>query len=209
MGLFWRKKERQEKTVTPVLVAVIENTTESEIFQDILRVYKTTDFGKSMEFHFSCEREVVLMPGDYDRLRQVFLNIMNNAIKFSPDDGNVWVSIQVADQIVVTIRDEGIGISKEEIPFVFEKFYKSKLRQNAKGSGLGLMSAKHIVEKHDGTIQVESGLGEGTEFKIIFPFIIAFIWYLPEKQYSANYILSNFYLKHNQNKKKQQKYKKN
>lgn len=142
-----------------------------QVFQDILRVYKTTDFGKSMEFHFSCEREVVLMPGDYDRLRQVFLNIMNNAIKFSPDDGNVWVSIQVADQIVVSIRDEGIGISKEEIPFVFEKFYKSKLRQNAKGSGLGLMIAKHIVEKHDGTIQVESGLGEGTEFKIIFPFI--------------------------------------
>lgn len=142
-----------------------------QVFQDILRVYKTTDFGKSMQFYFSCEREVILMPGDYDRLRQVFLNIMNNAIKFSPEQGNVWVSIQVTDEIVVSIRDEGVGISKEEIPFIFEKFYKSKLRQNAKGSGLGLMIAKHIVEKHDGTIQVESGLGEGTEFRILFPFI--------------------------------------
>lgn len=142
-----------------------------QVFQDILRVYKTAELGKKMQFHFSCDKEVVLIPGDYDRLRQVFLNIMNNAIKFSPEQGNVWVSIQVTDEIVVSIRDEGVGISKEEIPFIFEKFYKSKLRQNAKGSGLGLMIAKHIVEKHDGTIQVESGLGEGTEFKILFPFI--------------------------------------
>ena len=69
---------------------------------------------------------------------------------------------------MISIRDEGVGIAKEEINNIFEKFYKSKLRQNATGSGLGLMIAKQIALKHNGSIQVESTLGEGTEFIFTF-----------------------------------------
>ena len=68
----------------------------------------------------------------------------------------------------MTIRDEGIGIKEEELPYIFEKFYKSKLRQNAKGSGLGLVIVKYIVEKHNGKIEVESTEGKGTTFIFVF-----------------------------------------
>ena len=68
----------------------------------------------------------------------------------------------------MSIRDEGIGIAKEELPNIFDKFYKSKLRQNAKGSGLGLVIAKYIAEKHEGVIDVKSEQGVGTEFLFYF-----------------------------------------
>ena len=75
------------------------------------------------------------------------------------------------DSRLVFLRPLGlrlIGISQEELPSIFDKFYKSKLKQNEKGSGLGLAIAKQIALKHDGTIEVNSKLGEGTEFKFYF-----------------------------------------
>ena len=79
-----------------------------------------------------------------------------------------FMSGEDGEPMTVSIRDEGIGISKEELPFIFDKFYKSKLRMNAKGTGLGLAIAKNIALKHDGEIKVESEPGKGTEF--IFSF---------------------------------------
>ena len=109
-----------------------------------------------------------MMYGDYDRLRQMFLVILDNAVKFSPEGSTIHVTFCGKDGIYVSIRDEGIGISEEELPSVFEKFYKSKLRQNAKGSGLGLAIAKQIALRHGGTIDVKSKLGIGTEFSFQF-----------------------------------------
>ena len=73
-----------------------------------------------------------------------------------------------ACKIICSIKDEGIGISEEDLPNIFDKFYKSKLRQNAKGTGLGLPIAKQIALKHGGTIDVKSKPGEGTEFIFTF-----------------------------------------
>ena len=110
-----------------------------------------------------------MMMGDYDRLRQMFLVILDNAIKFSNEGGNVYISIQsTGPRLKVSIRDEGVGIPENEMPYIFEKFYKSKLRQNAKGTGLGLMIAKYIALKHDGEIEVESQVGIGTIFNFFF-----------------------------------------
>jgi len=106
--------------------------------------------------------------GDYDRLRQMFMVIFDNAIKFSPVGSTIHVTIRKGDMLAVSIRDEGIGISDEELPNIFDKFYKSKLRQNAKGTGLGLAIAKYICLKHDGKIEVRSKVGEGTEFIFYF-----------------------------------------
>ena len=72
------------------------------------------------------------------------------------------------DTIRISIKDEGVGISKEELPYIFEKFYKSKLKQNANGTGLGLAIAKQIALKHNGQIEVISELGHGTEFIFTF-----------------------------------------
>ena len=98
----------------------------------------------------------------------MFLVILDNAVKFSNEGGIVQISISKKERLEIRIKDNGIGISPEELPFVFEKFYKSKLRQNAKGSGLGLAIAKQIALKHDGTIEVQSELGKGTEFIFTF-----------------------------------------
>ena len=106
---------------------------------------------------------------DYVRLRQMFVVIVDNAIKFSKDGSSIYINIEETDNIRVSIRDEGVGITEEELPYIFEKFYKSKLRQNAKGSGLGLAIARQICLKHDGTIQVESTVGAGTTFTFTFP----------------------------------------
>ena len=72
------------------------------------------------------------------------------------------------NNLLISIKDDGVGIADTELPHIFEKFYKSKLRQNAKGSGLGLAIARQIALKHNGSITVESEKGKGTEFKFEF-----------------------------------------
>ena len=139
-----------------------------EIFDEIYRSASVIAKEKKVKIHFQCDDDCLMMMGDYDRLRQMFLVIVDNAVKFSELEGNVYINIDSKDKIVIKIKDEGVGISKEEMPFIFQKFYKSKLRQNAKGSGLGLMIARHIAEKHNGSISVESEVGVGTEFRFVF-----------------------------------------
>lgn len=156
------------KMQNPHFVVEKEPVNLAQIFYDILRGYKAIAEKKQIQLLFSCQEEIVMMLGDYDRLRQLFTNIIDNAIKFSREGGRVWITITKKDKIEVSIRDEGVGISEEELPNIFDKFYKSKLRQNAKGSGLGLVIAKSIVKKHEGTIEVDSKPGEGTEFRFYF-----------------------------------------
>ena len=139
-----------------------------QIFQDVLRSYKGILEQRQMKVHFDYQDEVMLILGDYDRLRQLFLNIINNAMKFSEDGSNIWITVQRQEQLIVSICDEGVGIEEDELPNIFDKFYKSKLRQNAKGSGLGLVIAKYIVEKHGGRIEAQSEVGKGTTFSIAF-----------------------------------------
>lgn len=139
-----------------------------QVFQDVLRSYKGILEQRQMKVHFDYQDEVMLLLGDYDRLRQLFINIINNAMKFSEDGSNIWITVQREEQLIVSIRDEGVGIAEEELPNIFDKFYRSKLRQNAKGSGLGLVIAKYIVEKHGGRIVAQSEVGKGTTFTIAF-----------------------------------------
>ena len=139
-----------------------------QVFDDLLKSAKMLCTQKQIWLDYQKDTDCILMMGDYDRLRQMFIVIMDNAVKFSPEESTIHITISTKENIVVSIRDEGIGISKEEINNIFEKFYKSKLRQNATGSGLGLMIAKQIAMKHNGTIQVESTVGEGTEFIFTF-----------------------------------------
>lgn len=140
-----------------------------QVFDDLKKSARMIAKEKDIHIDVQSELPVIMMLGDYDRLRQMFLVILDNAVKFSPEHSTVFIRLSSGDQIEVSIRDEGIGISEEEQEFIFEKFYKSKLRQNAKGSGLGLAIAKQIAIKHGGTIEIESEVGKGTEITFIFP----------------------------------------
>ncbi|SNX52775.1 two-component system histidine kinase PnpS [Thermoanaerobacterium sp. RBIITD] len=107
-----------------------------------------------------------------DRLRQMIINLIDNGIKYTQEGGYVKVStIDSYDEIIITVEDSGIGISKENIPRLFERFYRIDKGRSRKlgGTGLGLAIVKHIVESMKGNITVESEVGRGTKFTINLP----------------------------------------
>lgn len=109
---------------------------------------------------------------DRQRLGQILMNLLSNALKFTPTGGDVSVDLlQEKGSFVITITDTGIGIPSEELPYVFERFYrvdKSRDRKSG-GSGIGLTIVKRLVEAHDGTIQLKSTPGAGTIVEILLP----------------------------------------
>ncbi len=120
------------------------------------------------------EIDQVLVCGDQDRLKQVLVNLVGNAINYTPSGGVVTLRLgKVEDQAKLTIQDTGPGIPSEDLPHVFERFYraeKSRTRsRDGKGFGLGLSIAYWIVRNHGGIIEVESTLGEGSNFSVWLP----------------------------------------
>lgn len=114
----------------------------------------------------------VQLDGDKVRLHQALLNIMENAVKYTPDGGRVEVTMSAdAQQATVQVSDSGPGIDAEHLPFIFDRFYRvDKARsQRIRGTGLGLAIAKWVVDAHDGGIAVTSELGKGTTFTVVLP----------------------------------------
>lgn len=110
---------------------------------------------------------------DTDKMTQVVDNILNNAIKYSPDGGQITVSMKTTDsQLIVSISDQGLGIPKKDLPLIFDRFYRvDKARSRAQGgSGLGLSIAKEIVKQHNGFIWAKSEYGKGSTFTIVLPY---------------------------------------
>ncbi len=119
------------------------------------------------------EIDQILILGDRDRLKQVLINLISNAIQYTPAGGDVSLSLaKVNKKAHITLSDTGPGIPAEDLPHIFERFYrteKSRTRSKASGFGLGLSIAYWIVHNHNGKIDVESKEGEGTTFKILLP----------------------------------------
>jgi two-component system phosphate regulon sensor histidine kinase PhoR len=109
--------------------------------------------------------------GDEARLGQVFLNLVHNAVKFSPNGGRVTISVvDAGDEIVASVRDQGLGIPRSAISRIFERFYKvDRARVRGGGTGLGLSIARHVVDQHGGRIWVESEEGRGSTFSFALP----------------------------------------
>lgn len=107
---------------------------------------------------------------DIKRLEQVLLNLVHNAIKFTPPDGTIAISVgRQRGNIVVQVQDTGVGIAEDELSRLFERFYKSDKARRSEGTGLGLAIAKHIVQLHGGEMSVESELGQGSTFTFTIP----------------------------------------
>lgn len=110
---------------------------------------------------------------DTDKMTQVIDNILNNAIKYSPDGGKITVSMKTTDdQMILSISDQGLGIPKEDLPKIFDRFYRvDKARSRAQGgTGLGLAIAKEIIKQHNGFIWAKSEYGKGSTFTIVLPY---------------------------------------
>ena len=128
---------------------------------------------QGVTLHVDVPSAVPPVRGDGARIGQVFVNLLHNAVKFSPDGGDVRVTVQRAESEVVTaIADEGVGIPRSAQARIFERFYKvdrARVRGEVGGTGLGLAIARHIVEQHGGRIWVESDEGVGSTFLFSIP----------------------------------------
>ncbi len=110
---------------------------------------------------------------DTDKMTQVIDNILNNAIKYSPDGGKITVTMKTTDdQMILSISDQGLGIPKQDLPRIFDRFYRvDRARSRAQGgTGLGLAIAKEIIKQHDGFIWAKSEYGKGSTFTIVLPY---------------------------------------
>jgi two-component system sensor histidine kinase/response regulator len=114
---------------------------------------------------------IPMIYGDEGTLVEAIVNIIGNSIKYSPSGSKVEMSASyIDDQVVIRIQDNGIGISKEDLPFIFVDFYTSSdVNKAERGSGVGLALTRRILEAHDGTITVESELGQGSTFEMRLP----------------------------------------
>lgn len=139
----------------------------SSVCDDFLIVSKEQDI--ELTYNLKPNENYIIL-GDRDKLKQVFINILSNAVKFTNDGGKIWVNLTKSkSEIIVSIRDTGIGISKEDLPFVFERLYRGdKSRNKIQGSGIGLTIVKNILTLHSGLINVESEIGRGAKFTIHF-----------------------------------------
>ncbi|AYK06356.1 sensor histidine kinase [Brevibacillus laterosporus] len=114
----------------------------------------------------------IFVHADYRRLLQVFTNLLSNAYKYTPEDGEVSVAIEEQQSnIVINVADTGVGIREEELPYVFERFYRGEKSRSRKsgGAGIGLAIVKAIIEAHGGEVRVESKAGKGTTFLVRLP----------------------------------------
>jgi signal transduction histidine kinase len=118
----------------------------------------------------SCTADPVAVAGNPDKLREVFLNLLSNAMKYTPAGGKISLSATVeSGAAVMMVADTGAGIAPENLPRIFERFYKINTDAQSVGTGLGLHICRQIIEMHDGTIHAESVLGEGSRFTIRLP----------------------------------------
>ena len=132
-----------------------------------------TNSGKSYEIIRDYPVNSIWVEIDTDKMTQVVDNILNNAIKYSPDGGKITVSMKTTDtQLIVSISDQGLGIPKKDLPLIFDRFYRvDKARSRAQGgTGLGLSIAKEIVKQHNGFIWAKSEYGKGSTFTIVLPY---------------------------------------
>lgn len=127
---------------------------------------------KEIELEFDTEVEEVLISCDLDKIETVILNLLSNAIKFTKENGRIFVNLFCKDNyLTISVRDTGIGISKDKVGLIFERFRQVEhtLVKSYEGSGIGLSLVKSIVELHGGSIYVKSEEGIGSEFIIEIP----------------------------------------
>ncbi|WP_024122453.1 two-component system histidine kinase PnpS [Bacillus halotolerans] len=147
----------------------IETFDAAKMLADIetLLKHKATERGISLQLNVP--KDPLYVAGDPHRLKQVFLNLVNNALTYTPEKGSVAINVKPGEtEIQIEVSDTGIGIQKEEIPRIFERFYRvdKDRSRNSGGTGLGLAIVKHLIEAHEGKIDVTSEPGRGTVFTV-------------------------------------------
>ena len=135
-----------------------------DVLKDSLRSASNLARQKNINIQYNSDKDVFLTKGDYGRLRQMILTVIDNAIKFSHESKSIYITLKDNQ---ITIRDEGIGISEKDLPNIFDRYYSVKSDENKTGTGLGLTIAKQIALRHNIELFAESKLSEGTSFVFV------------------------------------------
>ncbi len=156
---------------------IIEEINVGKMIEEVLSMLKSQSESKNIQLSMNIEKGLKSIKGDADKVKQMLINLVDNAIKYTPEKGQVLVEAynleeeSSGDKIIIKVKDNGIGIPKQHIPRLFERFYRVDKARSRKvgGTGLGLAIVKHIAILLNGEIEVESEVGRGTEFRIIIP----------------------------------------
>lgn len=148
----------------------LEDVSLGEVVNNVSTLLKQKSEEKGVTLAVHIDPAVPPIGGDGDRLTQLVLILMDNALKFTPAGGQITTRLAVEDQaVVLTIADTGAGIAAEDLPYIWERFYKADKSRASGGTGLGLAIARQIIELHGASVDVDSACGEGTTFTIRFP----------------------------------------
>jgi len=154
------------------MVQYKEPLTLQEIIQKVVDLMRTEAENKKIDLEFPIPSQNPLIQADRTSMEGIFTNLISNAIKYTPEGGKVWVTLSEEGGFVkATVSDTGIGIKKEDLPRIFDKFYRVRTVETRQivGTGLGLSIVRSIVDAHLGSISVESEEGGGTTFTVLLP----------------------------------------
>jgi signal transduction histidine kinase len=139
----------------------------SELVREVVELYEYVAEEKKIPIHTEFPESPVTSPVDRIRMRQVFANLLDNAIKYTPEGGSVGISVRCEpDQAVVRFRDTGIGVAAHEQDKIWSRLFRGDKSRSQRGLGLGLSLVKAVVEAHGGTVSVSSTVNEGSEFTV-------------------------------------------
>jgi signal transduction histidine kinase len=141
-----------------------------ELTEKVIRNFETE--ARSKKLHVSIEGKCPDVWADRDRISQVFINLFSNAVKYTPPGGTIRVILSEGDNSsLLVVEDDGAGIPQEELPFIFERFYRADKSRNrtSGGSGIGLAIVQSIVTAHGGKVRAESRLEHGSRFQVALP----------------------------------------
>jgi signal transduction histidine kinase len=143
-----------------------------EVIQRVVDLMRAEAEAKKIDLQFSAPSTTPLINADRNSMEGIFTNLVSNAIKYTPEGGRIWVTLsEEAGFVKAAVCDTGIGIKKENLPRIFDKFYRVKTPETRQiiGTGLGLSIVKSIVDAHLGSISVESEEGGGATFTVLLP----------------------------------------
>jgi len=137
---------------------------------DILDSYQLKASESGMKLELQNEETAPVVEADSHQLRRVFTNLLDNALKFSREKGTITVTTEeTAKDVIVKVEDEGIGISSDELPYIFDAFHRGAGAEGKRGFGLGLAGVRTIIEAHGGYVRVDSKDGKGSVFTVVLP----------------------------------------
>jgi len=144
----------------------------AQLVSRLIQEFQKDEIRKDFLIRLLIQENIPKLTLDKEAFSQALINLLDNAVKFSPDKKEIHVHLSADEEnIILEVKDKGIGIPQDEMDKIFEKFYQGKnaLKRTVKGAGLGLTLVKHTVEAHGGRVSVKSKVGEGSAFSLIFP----------------------------------------